>query len=575
MMMSAGSATPSCSLFSQKAFYTDSRSLYYLRKDNRDRQISHERSLFHVRDGDHIRSSSFKAQATKFLHSLVVEKPDQPGSQDSSIFSPYPNDFDDIVSGFLNESVDNEPENWTCSTMKMNGSCYLDQDLKYVGNSEMPLLQVLSKDSTNLGENTRNFLSGFVESIEQLLDSAKGSLNGTLETSKLTLSDFVKHAIETYDSAVSGILSLVDNFKEQGTNQLIELSIKLEENASKTGTLVVDILRSVIISVEVSLSNGASFVLYNFASAKSFLPPDIRNLVSTFEEVVKQSLSPIVSALQAVYATIEDAERNIGLDPDDPIVPFSLLIGISATVGVLYWLLTYGGYSGDLAPELTSELLKNDENAVLIDVRPEARYCKISAAFLEIEGIPDLRRGARFRYASVDLPEIENSIRKQLKGGKEVDNALIAVLIRNLKIIREAQAVLEDVRPTQVLLIGYGLGALATIYALLEWEKTLQIIGIVGLGQTLYQRVASYDGTEELKRDVRWLFAPITLGAQAISWVTGKLEPNMIGLPTSPSSTAVQDRVLQAAAKHESQPSESDEKKRQSPGQANENLESV
>ena len=40
------------------------------------------------------------------------------------------------------------------------------------------------------------------------------------------------------------------------------------------------------------------------------------------------------------------------------------------------------------------------------------------------------------------------------------------------------------------------------------------------------------------------------------SWAVEKLETNGIGLPTSPSSSAVQKRVLQAAAKHESKPSD-------------------
>lgn len=46
------------------------------------------------------------------------------------------------------------------------------------------------------------------------------------------------------------------------------------------------------------------------------------------------------------------------------------------------------------------------------------------------------------------------------------------------------------------------------------------------------------------------------LGAQAFSWAAGKLETNGVGLPTSPSSSDVRSRVLQAAAKHESQPSD-------------------
>lgn len=41
---------------------------------------------------------------------------------------------------------------------------------------------------------------------------------------------------------------------------------------------------------------------------------------------------------------------------------------------VIYLVRTYSGYSGDLSPQLTLELLTGKENAVLIDVRPEARY---------------------------------------------------------------------------------------------------------------------------------------------------------------------------------------------------------
>lgn len=51
------------------------------------------------------------------------------------------------------------------------------------------------------------------------------------------------------------------------------------------------------------------------------------------------------------------------------------------------------------------------------------------------------------------------------------------------------------------------------------------------------------------------------LGAQAFSWAATRLEPNKFGLPTSPSSTAVRDRVVKAAAKHESQPSDTNEPK--------------
>jgi hypothetical protein len=53
------------------------------------------------------------------------------------------------------------------------------------------------------------------------------------------------------------------------------------------------------------------------------------------------------------------------------------------------------------------------------------------------------------------------------------------------------------------------------------------------------------------------LLSPVRLGAQAFSCAAGKLENNRIGLPTSPSSSDVQNRGLKAAAKHESIESES------------------
>ncbi|CAA0826870.1 Rhodanese/Cell cycle control phosphatase superfamily protein [Striga hermonthica] len=101
-------------------------------------------------------------------------------------------------------------------------------------------------------------------------------------------------------------------------------------------------------------------------------------------------------------------------------------------------------------------------------------------------------------------------------------------------------------------------GFAAAAYSFVEWESTLQLVGVIGLSQTVFRRIASYQGAEDLKKDVSLLLAPVRLGGQAVSWAAGKLDPNLNGLPTSPSSSDVRSRVLQAAAKHESQPSESD-----------------
>ncbi|GMQ03248.1 hypothetical protein CsSME_00049124 [Camellia sinensis var. sinensis] len=45
----------------------------------------------------------------------------------------------------------------------------------------------------------------------------------------------------------------------------------------------------------------------------------------------------------------------------------------------------------------------------------------------ERDGIPDVQRAARFRYGKVTLPEVNGSIRKLLKSGKDLGDSLIAV----------------------------------------------------------------------------------------------------------------------------------------------------
>lgn len=279
----------------------------------------------------------------------------------------------------------------------------------------------------------------------------------------------------------------------------------------------------------------------------------------------------------------------------------------------VYWLVNYSGYAGDLSPELAFELLSGKESAVLVDTRPED--------LRQRDGIPDLRRAARFRYADVSLPKVDGSLRKLMKNSRDLDDSLIAAVIRDLKNVQdrskiivmdadgshakgiarslrklgvkrpyvlqggfkswvkhglrakelkpetaisilneEAEAILEELSPTPVQVLGVAVGSVAAVYALLDWERTLQLIGIIGLGQTIYRRVASYEDSRDFNNDVSLLLSPVKLGAQAVSWAAGKVETNGNGLPISPSSSSdVQSRVLQAAAKHESQPFDAEE----------------
>nr|CAD1832203.1 unnamed protein product [Ananas comosus var. bracteatus] len=658
-MLPVSSAALNCS----SSLSPGTKAFYSLRKTVEDRSTIEERHFLCMQDGTHMNDLSFRAHSSKSMQSIITDIPNKSGSSDSSIFSPYPNDFDDIVRVFPKEYFNGEPDiscnsarevtNLDRPSMALPGGDDLVNIPDFPDQSASAALESAASDSlltTNVGESTLSessipisdtvegttkgivnvkesvgsSVSQIFESVDTSINRAQDALKSTYDSLTSSVSDAVKSVTKSVDNVASDLFSSVDISKKQAGGQLAGLSSALKENVYGAGAVAVDVLRRAIISFEESLGKAATFVVYSYGAAKSSLPPNVRDALNLSEDKASQILSPVGDSFQQVYVIIEGFEKNLGLDPNDPIVQFALLLGSSATIGTFYWVLIYGGYSGDLAPEETFELLKNDQNAVLVDVRPEK--------LRERDGVPDLRRGARSKYASVTLPEIDGSLKKMLKSGRDVENALIAVVIRNLKIVKEdskviimdangtqskaiarslkrlgvkrpylvkggfeswakkslrikelqpetaltvlseeAEAILEVIKPTPTLVIGYALGISAAIYALLEWEKTLQVIGLVGLGQTLYRRVASYEDSEDLKQDVsRLLLTPVTLGAQAFSWVVRKLEPNNIGLPTSPSTTAVQDRVLQAAAKHESQPSDDDGN--QASGPATENL---
>ncbi|KAJ4884976.1 Rhodanese/Cell cycle control phosphatase superfamily protein [Raphanus sativus] len=454
-----------------------------------------------------------------------------------------------------------------------------------------------------------DFSSGVKDSFSSSLNQGENAVKNTLDSFSSSVASVTKNASEAVDNAFKTAFSTLDKTGDVAGDKFSSFSGGLKEASNGAASVALDLLRQSISTAERSVANGVSFAAYSYGSAKELLPPDVKSAINSSEDVALKVLRPLGAVLEQVYAAVGSLERNVGLNPDDPIIHLVLIVGSTGTFWVLYRVWTYGGYAGDLSPKSTLELLTSREKPVLVDVRSEA--------LREKDGIPDLRRGARFRYSSVTLPEVDGDVKRLLRGGREVEDALAAVIIKNLKAVQdrskvivmdadgtrskgiaralrklgikrpylvqggfrswvkeglrvkepkpettlsilneEAEAILEEINPSPLQVAGVGVGVLAGSYALFEWEKTLQLIAVIGLGLTIYQRLASYDDSEDFKQDVRQLFAPVKLGAQAFSWAAGKLETNGVGLPTSPSSSDVRSRVLQAAAKHESQPSD-------------------
>ncbi|KAH9782862.1 Rhodanese domain-containing protein [Citrus sinensis] len=606
------SATSSCS-HSLTSFHGGLQSFSPFRKDFELKCNVEDGIDLGLKNGTHLQRVCFKTQATKSLYSSFVENTANEMNPMGSGELKY---IEDSSVPAVEEGLVDFADRMTENADKLMAPVEPKTTLAIELTPENPTTTFDSLDMdnssiSNIKSSFDDFLAGVNESFSSSMIKGENAVKSSLDTITSSLTSIKKSTSDAVDNVVSRVFSSIDQTGGSAGSKLTNFSTDLKEASSKATVAAVDVLRNTIVALEESITNGASFVVYYYGTTKESLPPEIRDALNLYEDRAVKLWRPVGSALQQVSVAIEGLERSLGFDPNDPIVPFVVFLGTSATLWIFYWWWTYGGYSGDLSPKSTLELLRGKENAVLIDVRHED--------LRERDGIPDLRRGARFRYASVYLPEVGGSVKKLLRGGRELDDTLTAAIIRNLKIVQDrskvivmdadgtrskgiarslrklgvmraflvqggfqswvkeglrikelksetaltilnedAEAILEDINSSPVQFLGFGVGCFAVLYALLEWEKTLQFIGVIGLGQTIYRRVASYNDAEDFKQDVRLLLAPVRIGARAFSWAAGKLETNRPGLPTSPSSVDVQNRVLQAAAKHESQPADTE-----------------
>ncbi|XP_039851930.1 uncharacterized protein LOC120710362 isoform X2 [Panicum virgatum] len=513
------------------------------------------------------------AALRSYADPLVAQVPDRPPLADSSILSPYPAAPDDIARGFGGAA--SELPSAGADALCCAGT---DQPLTFLAAPEQAAAAVTAvvdsapRDAAERALSDAPFPTTFPsdaseveDSVARLIDKlgkqvfqAEDALTEAYDKLRLSAYDALGTWRKTVRDAIGGLKAPVDASKEQAAGGVTDASGALQEKVAGAGAVAVDVLRKAIVAAEGSLGSAAKFLVYSYGSAKESLPPNVRDLLSTSEEKASLVLRPIGNALQQAYTIVEGVEKNVGLDPSDPIVQLAVVLGGSATIGTSYWLFVYGGYSGDLSPESALELLKNDDKALLIDVRPEDLRGK--------DGVPDLRLGARSKYASVASPEIKGPIKNMLKSERDVDDALLAVVIRNLKLVKgdskvivmdangarskavarllkklgvqrpylvkggfqawskdlrvkelkpetaltaineDVEEIIEQIKPTPTLVFGSLLGLSALSYAVLEWETTLQYIAVLSIGLTIYSRFTTYESSEDLEQDLNSLF---------------------------------------------------------------------
>ncbi|XP_011037368.1 PREDICTED: uncharacterized protein LOC105134600 isoform X3 [Populus euphratica] len=578
-MLPVCSATPSCSPHSQIPLHGGLQPFCSVWKDIESRFYVEDRVLLGMSNGTHPQRMSFKTHAVKSFYSSFVESNEQSISLAFINDHSCPNELGDIKCKFYNDWISSvgaidelHPmggggklksfESYNIADVEEELVDSTDQLTEntdgFIGlvepqtstidiTPEKPSLgsESLEMDSDSLSSaktSLDDLLGGFKDSINTSVNKGENVVQSSLNTITTSITSIKKSASEAADSALSKVFSTFNQTGELAGDRLTSFSTGLREALKKTTGASLEVLRGAIVAVEESIVKGTSFVVYSYGSAKELLPPEIRGALNLSEERATEILRPIGATFQQVYIAIEGLEKSLGLDPNDPVVPFVLFLGTSATLWGFYWVWAYGGYSGDLSPQLTLKLLAEKGDTILIDVRPEV--------LRERDGIPDLRRAARFRYASVTLPQVDGSVRKLLKGGKDLDDTLIATVIRNLKAVQdryqvivmdadgsrskgiarslrklgvkrpyvvqggfqswvkqglrvkelkpetaltilneEAEAILEDIRPSPVQALGYGVSGRRPYNLLLLLASVRLSIG--GLLLTMAQKILS------------------------------------------------------------------------------------
>ncbi|KAK9997554.1 hypothetical protein SO802_022240 [Lithocarpus litseifolius] len=454
-MLPVCSAISNCASHAQISLH-GLRSLSPFQKDFEVRCIVEDNVLLELPNGNQSRGEIFKTHAIKSFYSnshSCLTKSDYLGCKISNIWSSSIGKTNErhllgrVEVNYIENSSTAAVEEEFMDLMEQspqNSNILLGPvEPETVSTTEMtPEYPTSVSDSLDMNNDTLlnlktsidDFLAGVNKSLSASVNKGENVVKSSLDAITSSITSITKRSTAAVDNAISGVFSTADQSRELAGNRLTSFSSDLKEAASKASVVAVDVLRRTIVAVEDSLTNGTSFIVYSYGSAKERLPPNIRDALNLSEERAIELLRPVRTAFQQVYIAIEGLEKNLGLDPSDPIVPFVLLLGTSTTLWVFYWVWTYSGYSGDLSPKITLEVLTGKENAVLIDVRPEV--------LRERDGIPDLRRAARFRYASVALPEVDDSVRKLIKSGRELDDILIAAVIRNLKIVQDRSKVI-------------------------------------------------------------------------------------------------------------------------------------
>eukprot|EP00850_Spirogloea_muscicola_P019601 SM000195S05248 [mRNA] locus=s195:19393:24780:+ [translate_table: standard] len=415
-------------------------------------------------------------------------------------------------------------------------------------------------------------LSGALEKSQQAAADAVSNVEGIYDSATLSVNNFLKTWVSTIENAQQSVKTGLDN-----ATTTVKDGIVVYANPFQTGSPLNNGLQVLVDGVKTGAkvaagaAGGATGQLYGIV--RENLPSEAQVTLDTAQEKLASLGGPLTYAIDKAGAAIEGAERAVGLDPNNPAISVLLVAGSSTFLGLSLWRARYGGYSGDLLPDVAYKLLKDEGNVLLVDIRgQDAR---------DRDGVPDLRRGLRFKAASVELEQLDGPLRSQLRKADETDVLMTAAKIKGLKGVKsntkvvildengsrskdiaralkrigvkrpyrvdggfkawssalrtkedvaetplqilkkEAEAIIEDVKPTPLGVAGVTGASGLGIWGLLNWETSLEVIGLLVVGQALLRRVSSYESVDDVTQDLRRLTKPWSWAVQAFGAISG------------------------------------------------------
>lgn len=320
---------PHNELFLQILFTANWRGCSSFRKESVHRYTSVDNPFFGISNGTPLQKSCL-SQATGSFFSGTIENTEQ---QVSTVRSLCENELDKInymvydmrealVAGdlchvrnggltFVDSTADVSPvENLPAETFTENtSSLIVSGEPGTISTVDIsPDTSVSLPDTLDLNQGSLpdakasfdDFSSGINESLSSSLNQGENAVKHTLDSFSSSVTSITKNASQAVDSAFNTAFSTLDQTGDIAGDKFSSFSAGLKDASNRAASVAIELLRQSVSIAESSLANGVSFVVYSYGSAKQLLPPDVKSVLTSSEDVALKVLSPLGAVLKQV-----------------------------------------------------------------------------------------------------------------------------------------------------------------------------------------------------------------------------------------------------------------------------------